>query len=71
MICPNQAASEGDRAKRAEIYKKIQQIFIERGPVLIRSSAAACGAPAPSSRALVPTGYLGTAVDLTRVYFEK
>ncbi|MHB1006168.1 MAG: ABC transporter substrate-binding protein [Chloroflexota bacterium] len=30
-----QAASELDRAKRADIYKKIQQIFIDRGPIIV------------------------------------
>jgi peptide/nickel transport system substrate-binding protein len=31
----DQAASEMDRAKRAEIYKKIQQIFVDRGPIIV------------------------------------
>ncbi len=65
------AASEGDRAKRAEIYKKIQQIFIERGPVLIPYFSNSLWAANAKLKGIVPTGYLGTAVDLTRVYFEK
>lgn len=31
----NQAASEMDQAKRVDLYKKIQQIFIDRAPVII------------------------------------
>ena len=30
-----QAASELDRAKRADLYKRIQQIFIDRGPIIM------------------------------------
>ena len=30
-----QAAVEMDRAKRAELYQKIQQIFIDRGPIIV------------------------------------
>ncbi|MGE5618343.1 MAG: ABC transporter substrate-binding protein [Sphingomonadaceae bacterium] len=30
-----QAASEMDQQKRIELYKKIQQIFIERGPIIV------------------------------------
>jgi peptide/nickel transport system substrate-binding protein len=67
----NQAASEGDRAKRAEIYKKIQQIMIDRGPVLVPFFSNSLWAASAKLKGIVPTGYLGTAVDLTRVYFEK
>lgn len=66
-----QAASEGDRAKRAELYKKIQQIMIDRGPVLIPFFSNSLWAASSKLKGIVPTGYLGTAVDLSRVYFEK
>jgi peptide/nickel transport system substrate-binding protein len=68
--CPR-PRSEGDRAKRAELYKKIQEIFIERGPVLIPFFGNSLWGASAKLKGVVPTGYLGTAVDLTQVYFEK
>lgn len=66
-----QAASEMDRAKRAEIYKKIQQIFIDRGPVIIPFFGNNLWATNAKLKGLQPTSYLGTALDLRTVYFEK
>ena len=66
-----QAASEIDRAKRAEIYKEIQRIFIERGPVLVPFFSNSLWGAKKKLKGIVPTGYLGTAVDLAVVYFEK
>jgi len=65
------AANEVDRAKRAEIYKKIQQIFIDRGPVLIPFFSNSLWGANKKLKGIVPTGYLGTSVDLAVVYFEK
>ncbi|MHB1130979.1 MAG: ABC transporter substrate-binding protein [Chloroflexota bacterium] len=48
-----QAASELDRAKRAETYKKIQQIFIERGPLIVPYFEATIGATTPNVKGLV------------------
>jgi peptide/nickel transport system substrate-binding protein len=64
-------ASESDRAKRAEIYKKIQNIFIERGPILVPFFSNSLWGATKKLKGIVPTGYLGTAVDLAVVYFEK
>ena len=66
-----QAATELDRAKRAKIYKQIQRIFIERGPVLVPFFGNSLWGANKKVKGIVPTGYLGTAVDLAVVYFEK
>jgi peptide/nickel transport system substrate-binding protein len=66
-----QAAGESDRAKRAEIYKKVQRIFIERGPILVPFFSNSLWGASKKLKGVVPTGYLGTAVDLAQVYFEK
>ena len=65
-----QAAVESDRAKRAEIYKQIQRIFIERGPILVPFFNNSLWGASKRVKGIVPTGYLGTAVDLNQVYFE-
>ncbi len=66
-----QAASEMDRAKRAEIYQKIQQIFIDRGPIMLPFFANNLWGARADLKGLMPTSYLGTALDLRQVYFEK
>ncbi len=66
-----QVASEPDRAKRAEIYKKIQQIFIDRGPVIIPFFANNLWGASAKLKGLKPTSYLGSTLDLRPVYFEK
>lgn len=66
-----QAASETDRAKRAEIYKQIQKIFMERGPVLIPFFSNSLWGANKKVKGIVPTAYMGTGVDLSVVYFEK
>jgi peptide/nickel transport system substrate-binding protein len=65
------AAVEPDRARRAEIYKKIQRVFMERGPILVPFFANSLWGASARLKGVVPTGYLATAVDLAQVYFEK
>ena len=65
-----QAAVENDRAHRAEIYKQIQRIFIERGPVLIPFFSNSLWGANKRVKGIVPSAYLGTAVDLSVVYLE-
>ena len=65
-----QAAVEIDRAKRAQIYKEIQRIFIERGPILVPFFNNSIWGASKRVKGIVPSAYLGTAVDLSRVYFE-
>ena len=66
-----QAAVEMDRAKRAELYKQIQQIFIDRGPIIVPFFANNLWGASAKLKGLKPTSYLGTALDLRTVYFEK
>jgi peptide/nickel transport system substrate-binding protein len=65
------AAVEMNRAKRAQIFKQIQRIFIERGPILVPFFNNSLWGATRKLKGIVPTGYLGTAVDLAVVYFEK
>jgi peptide/nickel transport system substrate-binding protein len=65
-----QAAVEMDRAKRAGMYEQIQRIFIERGPILVPFFANSLWGANKRVKGIVPSGYLGTAVDLNVVYFE-
>ena len=65
------AAVELDRAKRADLYKQIQQIFIDRGPIIVPFFASNLWGASSKLKGLVPTSYLGTALDLRTVYFEK
>ncbi len=65
------AAVEADRTKRAALYKQIQKIFIERGPILVPFFANSLWGASAKLKGVVPTGYLGTAVDLAQMYFQK
>jgi len=66
-----QAAVEADRAKRAEIYKEIQRIMIDSGPILVPFFNNSLWGASKKLKGIIPTGYLGTAVDLAVVYFEN
>jgi peptide/nickel transport system substrate-binding protein len=66
-----QAAVEMDRAKRAELYKQIQQIFIDRGPIIVPFFANNLWGVSAKLKGIQPTSYLGTALDLRTAYFEK
>ena len=48
-----QAASEMDHAKRIDLYKKIQQIFIDRGPIIVPYFEKSVVATAPKIKGLV------------------
>jgi len=48
-----QAASEMDHAKRVDLYKKIQQIFIDRGPIIVPYFEKSVVATAPKVKGLV------------------
>jgi peptide/nickel transport system substrate-binding protein len=65
------AAVEMDRTKRADLYKQIQQIFIDRGPIIVPFFANNLWGANAKLKGLKPTSYLGTALDLRTVYFEK
>jgi peptide/nickel transport system substrate-binding protein len=66
-----QAAVEQDHAKRADLYKQIQQIFIDRGPIIVPFFGDNLWAASKKLQGLVPTSYLGTALDLRQAYFTK
>ena len=66
-----QVSKEIDPAKRAEIYKNIQRIFIDRGPILVPFFNNSLWGATKKLKGLKPSGYLGTALDLNQVYFEK
>ncbi len=65
------AAQEIDPAKRADLYKQIQKIFEERGPVIVPFFVNNLWAASAKLKGIQPTAALGTAVDLRTVYFEK
>ena len=46
-----QAAVEQDQAEPRDLYKKIQQIFIDRGPIVVPFFANNLWPPLPSCRA--------------------
>jgi peptide/nickel transport system substrate-binding protein len=66
-----QAASETDHAKRADLYKKIEQIFIDRGTIIVPFFANGLWAATSKLQGLKPGSYLGTAMDFRTVYFQK
>lgn len=66
-----QAAVELDRAKRADLYKQIQQIFIDRGSIIVPFFANNLWGANAKLKGIQPTSYLGSALDLRTAYFEK
>jgi peptide/nickel transport system substrate-binding protein len=66
-----QAANEMDPEQRVLLYHQIQEIFMERGPVIIPFFANNLWGANARLKGLVPTSALGTALDLRQVYFEN
>jgi len=66
-----QAANEMDPAVRAQLYKDIQQIFIDRGPIIVPFFANNLWGARSNVKGVVPTSALGTALDLRQVYIEQ
>jgi peptide/nickel transport system substrate-binding protein len=66
-----QAAKEMDPAKRAELYKQIQQIFQERGPIILTFFLNNLWGASAQLDGITPTMGLGTSLDLRYVYFKK
>jgi len=65
------AAKEMDHAARLRLYHQIQEIFIERGPVIIPFFIDNMWAARANVEGIQPTRTLGTAVDLRFVYLEE
>lgn len=63
-------AQEMDPKKRIELYHEIQEIFIERGPVIIPFFASNLWGARENVKGIRPTSALGMALDLRSVYFE-
>ncbi|ATW27811.1 ABC transporter substrate-binding protein [Candidatus Formimonas warabiya] len=66
-----EAAKEMDPAKRVDLYHQIQQIFMDRGPIILPFFKNNMWAASAKLKGLQPTAYVGTALDLRTVYFEK
>jgi peptide/nickel transport system substrate-binding protein len=66
-----QAANEMDPATRAQLYKDIQQIFIDRGSIIVPFFANNLWGARSNVKGIVPTSALGTALDLRQVYIEQ
>lgn len=65
-----QAASELDQAKRVELYHQIQQIFMERGPIIVPYFEKLAVGTAPNVRGVtVHPDYPRT--TMSTVYFES
>lgn len=64
------AAKEMDTDERVRLYHEIQEIFMERGPIITFFVNNLWGAN-EKVRGLVPTSGLGTAMDLRPVYLEE
>jgi len=65
------AAKEMDRDERIRLYHEIQEIFIERGPVIIPFFINNLWGASADLKGMEPTSILGTAMDLRPVYFER
>ncbi len=64
-------AKEMDQDERIRLYHEIQEIFIERGPIIIPFFINNLWAAHENVKGLVPTSGQGTALDLRTVYIEE
>lgn len=65
------AARELEQDERIRLYHEIQEIFIERGPIIIPFFSNNLWGVTERLKGFEPTSYLGTAADLRLVYFEE
>jgi ABC-type transport system substrate-binding protein len=65
------AAKEMDREERIRLYHRIQEIFIERGPIIIPFFINNLWGASAELGGLEPTSILGTAMDLRSAYFMR
>lgn len=65
------AAKEMDHEERVRIYHRVQEIFIERGPVIIPFFLDNLWGVRTNVKGIQPTSYLGFALDLRLVYLEE
>lgn len=64
------AAVELDTGKRAELYKDIQKIFMDRGPLIVAYFTSNLFAATSELKGIKPTSFFPTHVDYGVVYFE-
>jgi len=65
-----QAGRELDHDKRIQLYHEIQEIFMERGPIIVPFFNNNLWGASADLKGVQPTSGLGTALDLRTVYFE-
>jgi peptide/nickel transport system substrate-binding protein len=65
-----QVRTELDYDERVRLYHAIQEIFIERGPIIIPFFSNNLWGASVNLKGVVPTSSYGTALDLRFVYFE-
>jgi peptide/nickel transport system substrate-binding protein len=65
-----QAAVEMDTEKRAEIYAKIQRIFMDRGPLIVAYFTNNLFGASSRLKGIKPTSFFPTHVDYGVLYFE-
>ena len=65
------AAKEMDREERIRLYHRIQEIFMERGPIIIPFFTNNLWGASAELQGLETTSILGTAMDLRSVYFKR
>jgi peptide/nickel transport system substrate-binding protein len=65
------AAKEMNRDERIRLYHQIQEIFMERGPIIIPFFSNNRWGASLDLKGMVPTSLFGTAMDLRSVYFER
>jgi len=64
------ASRELDHDKRIQLYHEIQEIFMERGPIIVPFFNNNLWGASADLKGVQPTSGLGTALDLRTVYFE-
>lgn len=65
------AAKEMDHDTRVELYHRIQEIFIERGPIIVPFFHDNMWAAQAKIKGFLPTSSIGSAQDMRSVYLEQ
>ena len=65
------ASMEMDPDERVRLYHEIQEIFMERGPIIIPFFVDNLWGASTDLKGIQPTSALGFALDLRTVYFEE
>ena len=65
------ASKEMNHDERVKLYHRIQEIFIERGPIIVPFFVDNLWGARTDVKGLRPTSYLGFALDLRYVYLEE